>query len=159
MSTAWPHRLERTERTGSRWLPSIGHRWPQGSFAITSISNWKPQSHVTPMPVSVGCAGSPRDGESIEVQGRYRLAVDDGNAYLAAGLAGLGILWLPHCMSKAHLSRGELVPLFEGRRMDPMPMHLAFPPNRHVSAKRRVFVDWVTELTAQHAPIAARRTS
>lgn len=23
------------------------------------------------------------------------LAIDDGNAYLAAGLAGLGVLWLP----------------------------------------------------------------
>ncbi|HUG21974.1 LysR family transcriptional regulator, partial [Piscinibacter sp.] len=40
-----------------------------------------------------------RDGESIEVQGRHVLAVDDGNAYLAAGLAGLGVLWLPDYMS------------------------------------------------------------
>lgn len=36
-----------------------------------------------------------RGAESIEAQGRPLLTVDDGNAYLAAGLAGLGILWLP----------------------------------------------------------------
>ncbi|MEQ4575852.1 MAG: LysR substrate-binding domain-containing protein, partial [Gammaproteobacteria bacterium] len=36
-----------------------------------------------------------RGGERVEVRGRYVLAVDDGNAYLEAGLAGLGILWLP----------------------------------------------------------------
>lgn len=30
-------------------------------------------------------------GESIKVQGRYVLSVDDGNAYLAVGLAGLGV--------------------------------------------------------------------
>ncbi len=98
-----------------------------------------------------------RDGESIEVQGRYVLAVDDGNAYLAAGLAGLGILWLPHYMAEAHLARGELVPLFKGWRLDPMPLYVAFPPNRHVSARLRVFIDWVAELMAQHAPIAAQR--
>jgi DNA-binding transcriptional LysR family regulator len=94
-----------------------------------------------------------RDGESIEVQGRYAFAVDDGNAYLAAGLAGLGVLWLPDYMSKAHLARGELVPLFEGWRFDSMPMYVAFPPNRHVSTKLRVFIDWVAELMAQHAPV------
>ena len=98
-----------------------------------------------------------RDGESINVQGRYALAVDDGNAYLAAGLAGLGMLWLPDYMSKAHVERGELVRLFHDWRLDPMPMYLAFAPNRHVSAKLRVFIDWVIELMAQHAPVAQRQ--
>lgn len=92
-------------------------------------------------------------GESIQVQGRYVLAVDDGNAYLAAGLAGLGVLWLPDYMSDAHVARGELVPLFEGWRLDPMPIYVAFPPNRHVSAKLRVFIDWIAALMAQHAPV------
>jgi DNA-binding transcriptional LysR family regulator len=95
-----------------------------------------------------------RDGESIAVQGRYVLAVDDGNAYLAAGLAGLGILWLPDYMCKAHLARGELVPLFEGWHFDSMPLFVAYPPNRHVSAKLRVFIDWVAELMALHAPLS-----
>jgi DNA-binding transcriptional LysR family regulator len=97
------------------------------------------------------------DGERIEVQGHHVFSVDDGNAYLAAGLAGLGILWLPDYMSKAHLARGELVPLFEGWRLDPMPMYVAFPPNRHVSAKLRAFIDWIVELMAQHAPVVVRR--
>ncbi|HEY0685718.1 MAG TPA: LysR substrate-binding domain-containing protein [Steroidobacter sp.] len=96
-----------------------------------------------------------RGDESINVHGRYALAVDDGNAYLEAGLAGLGVLWLPDYMSKAHLSRGELTPLFEDWRLDPMPMYVAYPPNRHVSAKLRVFIDWIAELMKQHAPLAA----
>ncbi|NVL43608.1 LysR family transcriptional regulator, partial [Pseudomonas syringae pv. actinidiae] len=33
-----------------------------------------------------------RDGEQVRVQGLYTLTVDDGNAYIAAGLAGMGIL-------------------------------------------------------------------
>ncbi|MFI8559202.1 LysR family transcriptional regulator [Pseudomonas putida] len=93
-----------------------------------------------------------RGEERIEAQGRPQLTVDDGNAYLAAGLAGLGMLWLPQYMAKPHLASGELLPVFEDWQMPSMPMYLAFPPNRHVSAKVRVFVDWMIELMAEHAP-------
>jgi DNA-binding transcriptional LysR family regulator len=95
-----------------------------------------------------------RGGERIYVQGRYVLAVDDGNAYLAAGLAGMGVLWLPDYMSATHVARGELVPLFEDWQLDPMPLYVAFAPNRHISIKLRVFIEWVGELMAQHAPLA-----
>lgn len=90
-----------------------------------------------------------RADEHISVTGRYVLAVDDGNAYLAAGVAGLGIIWLPRYMASEHLQRGELVPLFEDWQLDTMPLYLAFPPNRHVSTKLRVFIEWVAELMAQ----------
>lgn len=95
-----------------------------------------------------------KGGESLKVQGRHLFAFDDGNAYLAAGLAGLGALWLPDYMARAHVVRGELLPLFRDWRLDPMPLYVAFPPNRHVSAKLRVFIEWVAELMAQHAPVA-----
>ncbi len=95
-------------------------------------------------------------GESITVQGRYVLSVDDGNAYLAAGLAGMGVLGLPDYMSKGYVASGELVPLFEGWRLGAMPLYIAFPPNRHVSSKLRVFIEWVAGLMAEHAPVAAR---
>lgn len=100
-----------------------------------------------------------REGERIEVQGRHVFSVDDGNAYLAAGVAGLGILWLPDYMAKAHVKCGELVPVFEAWRLDPMPLYLAFSPNRHVSAKLRVFIDWVVALMAEHAPVVVGRTA
>lgn len=86
-----------------------------------------------------------REGEDIEVHARYILAVDDGNAYLAAGLAGLGVLWLPEYMARPHLARGELERLFGDWHIQPMPMYVAYPPNRHVSAKLRVFIDWMVE--------------
>lgn len=100
-----------------------------------------------------------REGERLEVRGRYVLSVDDGNAYLAAGLAGMGILWLPAYMARAHLATGELFALFEDWRLDPMPLYVAFPPNRHVSAKLRVFIDWVAELMARHTPVIAPEAS
>ncbi|WP_285407151.1 LysR family transcriptional regulator [Pseudomonas sp. FR229a] len=86
--------------------------------------------------------------ERLQIKGRHVLAVDDGNAYLAAGLAGMGVLWLPTYMSDAHVARGELVQLFEGWQLESMPLYMAYPPNRHVSVKLRVFIDWVVQLMA-----------
>jgi DNA-binding transcriptional LysR family regulator len=103
------------------------------------------------VPYAMHCAD-----ESIKVQGKYVLAVDDGNAYLAAGLAGLGILWLPDYMSKEYVARGDLVPLFENWQLDTMPLYVAFPPSRHVSVKLRVFIEWIAELMALHAPVNDR---
>ncbi len=94
--------------------------------------------------------------ECLQIKGRYGLAVDDGNAYLAAGLAGVGVLWLPEYMSRIHQAQGALVPLFEDWRLDPMPLYLAYPPNRHISAKLRVFIEWIVEVMAEHAPIIDR---
>ncbi|MCU7250027.1 LysR family transcriptional regulator [Pseudomonas koreensis] len=104
-----------------------------------------------PLPYSLS-----NHNERLEIRGRHALAVDDGNAYLAAGLAGLGVIWLPKYMSDAHQVRGELVPLFEDWRLDPMPLYVAYPPNRHLSRKVRVFIDWVAEVMARHAPLIDR---
>lgn len=95
-----------------------------------------------------------RAGESVTVQGRYVVAVDDGNAYLAAGLAGMGVLSLPQYLAETHVAQGALVPLFDDWRIDAMPLYVVYPPNRHLSAKLRVFINWVAELMAQKAPVA-----
>ncbi|CAN5190574.1 LysR family transcriptional regulator [soil metagenome] len=100
-----------------------------------------------------------RGDESVRVRGQYVFSVDDGNAYQAAGVAGLGVLWLPDYMAREHVERGELVPLFEDWQLDPMPLYVAYPPSRHVSAKLRVFIDWVVELMARLKPIIDRRGS
>lgn len=92
-----------------------------------------------------------RGTERVDLQGRLGLVVDDGNAYIAAGVAGLGALWLPEYMARPHVNRGELVPLLIDWQLDAMPLHIAYLPNRHVSAKLRVFIDWVIELMAQES--------
>jgi len=97
-----------------------------------------------------------RGTEHVRAQGHDSCAVDDGNAYLAAGLAGLGVLWLPDYMVRPHVAAGELVPLLQDWTLAPMPLYVAYPPQRHVSAKVRVFIDWVAGLMALHAPVAVR---
>jgi len=93
-----------------------------------------------------------RGGEQVRLGGRRLLAVDDGNAYLAAGTAGAGILALPRYMARAPLARGELVPLFENWTLGSMPLYIVYPPGRHVSLRLRAFIDWIIEVLAHHAP-------
>ena len=90
-----------------------------------------------------------RGEELVRVSGRHAIALDDGNAYLAAGLAGLGALWLPHYMAAPYLQAGDLQPLMTDWSVEPMPLYLVYPPHRHVGARLRVFLDWVAEVTAE----------
>jgi DNA-binding transcriptional LysR family regulator len=94
-----------------------------------------------------------RDGVTVAIEGRYVVAVDDGNAYLEAGVAGMGVLWLPEYMAKQYVADGKLQPLLQNWRLNPIPLHVAYPHNRYVSSRLRVFIDWVAELMAEHAPI------
>ncbi|WP_280154112.1 LysR family transcriptional regulator [Piscinibacter sp. XHJ-5] len=90
-----------------------------------------------------------KDGERIEVRGRHVLSVNDSNAGLAAGLAGLGIVWTTSFMAQSHIQAGTLQPVLLDWCADSLPIHVVYPPNRHLSTKVRVFVDWVAELFAR----------
>lgn len=87
-----------------------------------------------------------RGDEQVPVQGRHWLALDEGSAYLAAGLSGLGVVVLPSYMADPHVARGALVPVLADWQLPEMPMQLMFPPNRHMSHRLRVFIDWVLEV-------------
>lgn len=98
-----------------------------------------------------------RGEESLLIQGRHVIAIDDGDAYLAAGIAGLGVVCLPDYIARLPLARGELRPLLQDWQLPPMPMQLMFPSSRHVSHRLRVFIDWVVELMAAQVPAPAAR--
>lgn len=99
-----------------------------------------------------------RDGETLEPAARYMIAVNEGNSYVAAGLAGLGVLQAPSFMVQTHMGTGALVPVLTQWSTDPFPVFVVFPPNRHLSARLRVFVDWVADLFASHDLIQRRST-
>lgn len=87
-----------------------------------------------------------RDDTAVDVHGAYQLSVNDSGAALAAGLAGLGVLTTYEFLVAPHLQSGALQRLFPGWQGDEIPVHVAWPANRHLASKVRVFVDWVTEL-------------
>ena len=80
-----------------------------------------------------------RDGERILMPLDGPLAVNDSDAYVEAGLAGLGIMQMASYAARAHHTEGKLVPVLTDWRSDPIPLHVIYPQNRHLSAKVRVF--------------------
>jgi DNA-binding transcriptional LysR family regulator len=88
-----------------------------------------------------------RDGKRIEIEGRHAVAVNESHAHLAIARAGLGIAQIPAFMFQ-HAGPGELKAILTAWQPAPLPMHVLYPANRHLSAKVRVFVDWIAELFA-----------
>ena len=91
-----------------------------------------------------------RDGERIELALPGVIALNDSNAYIEAGLSGLGIIFMADYLLTGHLATGRAVRLLPEWRSDPLPVHIVYPQNRHLSAKVRVFVEWVSELFANN---------
>lgn len=75
-----------------------------------------------------------------------RFSVNDGDAYFAAGLAGMGILEAPTFMVQQRLATGELELVLPSYEPTPTPLFVMYPQSRHLSAKVRAFVEWVAEL-------------
>ncbi|AMJ61784.1 LysR family transcriptional regulator [Bosea sp. PAMC 26642] len=96
------------------------------------------------------------DKETVEVQGEYIVSLNEGMGYVAAALAGLGVIQVPTFMAQEHIAAGRLVPLLTGWCSAPKPLHIVYPPNRHLSNKVRVFVDWLAELFARDDLIQRR---
>ncbi|MES1161870.1 MAG: LysR substrate-binding domain-containing protein, partial [Rhizobacter sp.] len=76
----------------------------------------------------------------------HKLVVNDTNSYVAAGLANLGIIQAPSYAVGPAIKAGQLVPLLEDWRTPAIPVHVLYAPNRYLSAKVRVFIDWTVAL-------------
>jgi LysR family transcriptional regulator for bpeEF and oprC len=97
-----------------------------------------------------------KDGQRLEISGRYKLSVNESNAMIAAVLAGLGVGQIAAFTALPLIARGELVQVLPDWTCDTIPLYVVYPPNRHLSAKVRAFVEWAAELFAQHPQLAAR---
>jgi LysR family transcriptional regulator for bpeEF and oprC len=97
-----------------------------------------------------------RGDERIEVALPGIIALNDTNAYVHAGLAGLGIVQMTDYQILQHVASGRMVQLLADWTSDPLPVHIIYPQNRHLSAKVRVFVEWVSDLFASHPHMRMR---
>ena len=89
-----------------------------------------------------------KDGERIQVPMPGVIALNDSNAYVQAGLAGLGIITITDYLLTQHIAAGRMLQVLPEWSIDPLPVHVVYPQNRHLSAKVRVFVEWISELFA-----------
>jgi len=81
---------------------------------------------------------------SVHPQGRFK--ADNGAALAAAAVAGLGIAWLPDCLTEDHLASGALVPVMTRYPVPTAGVFVVRPPGQHPARKVRV----LTELLIEH---------
>jgi DNA-binding transcriptional LysR family regulator len=94
------------------------------------------------------------DAGPIEVSSTRSLLVNDTHAYLAAGLAGLGIIQAPAFLVREALTNGKLVAVLEERQPLGDPVYLTYAPGRFLSATLRVFNDWVVRVFRSHTDLS-----
>jgi LysR family transcriptional regulator for bpeEF and oprC len=92
--------------------------------------------------------------QRLQVTLSSHMAVSDSYAYTAAGLSGLGIIQMADFLMAEMISEGRLMSILDDWSNEPLPIHVVYPQNRHLSAKVRVFVDWATELFSRHPTLS-----
>jgi DNA-binding transcriptional LysR family regulator len=88
--------------------------------------------------------------EEIEIQGKKVILCNDVSTCTDLARAGLGIINGGTFMTAPLIASGELESCLEQWQVPPMPVSIVYPPNRHLSNKLRVFVDWIVELFGRH---------
>jgi LysR family transcriptional regulator for bpeEF and oprC len=88
-----------------------------------------------------------RGGERTTLVPGGRLSVNDAEALIDAAVAGAGIVMMLELLTRRWIASGALQAVLEDwRPRDTAPLSLVYPQNRHLSAKVRVFADFVAGL-------------
>ncbi|MEX3959163.1 LysR family transcriptional regulator [Trinickia sp. EG282A] len=86
------------------------------------------------------------DRKPVEVRVKGALMVNDSDAYVTCGVEGFGLIQPTLFMVLPHLLDGSLQEVLPDFNPKPKPISIVYPHNRHLSAKVRVFAEWVAEL-------------
>ncbi|SAL00588.1 LysR family transcriptional regulator [Caballeronia calidae] len=89
------------------------------------------------------------DGETRTVAMKHKIAVNDGDSYIAAGVSGLGLIQSSSYTLDPLLKSGALREVLGEYPSYPRVVSVLYAANRHQPRRVRVFIDWVAELYAR----------
>ena len=84
-------------------------------------------------------------GKIITIRPQGRFKADNGVALAAAAAAGLGIAYLPDCLTHHHLASGALVPVMTRHPPPPAGAYVLRPPGPHPARKIRILTELLIE--------------
>lgn len=90
---------------------------------------------------------------TIHPQGRYK--ADNGIALAAAAAAGLGVAWLPDCVTDAYVAAGALVPIMTRYPPPSAGAYVVRPPGQYPSRKVRILTELLIECLGKDPRLAA----
>jgi len=96
-----------------------------------------------------------RGPERSEILLPSAVSTNDGDIYLECALGGYGLACLSRAMAAPYLASGRLVEVMTDWQTEALPIYAVYPRNRHLSAKVRVFVNWVADMFARHPHLGA----
>ncbi|GGE27964.1 transcriptional regulator [Agaricicola taiwanensis] len=88
-------------------------------------------------------------GKIITVRPQGRFKADNGTALVAAATAGLGIAYLPDCLTHEYVASGALVPIMTRHPPPPAGAYVVRPPGQHPARKIRVLTELLIEYFGQ----------
>src|SRR5258707_1699834 len=91
-----------------------------------------------------------RGGEEIRIEGRTMVMVNESTAHMTVVIAGLGVGQTCKYLAEQHFKTGALRPLLKGWGRPRHPIHVMYPPNRHLNAKVRVSVAWAVGIFSKY---------
>jgi len=80
---------------------------------------------------------------AVRVRPDFRMRANNGDALVAAAIAGAGLLLEPGFIVEPAIRAGRLVPLLLRWRLPEYGIHAVYPHRRHLSAKVRSLVDFL----------------
>ena len=98
-----------------------------------------------------------RADEVIKLSPPSCVGLNDSTSYVAAGLQGLGLMQIASYMVEPLVQAGLVERVLEEWTSAPLPIHVVYPQNRHLSAKVRVFVEWVADLFLAHPRLQLKK--
>jgi DNA-binding transcriptional LysR family regulator len=90
---------------------------------------------------------------SVRPQGRFK--ADNGIALVAAAVAGLGIAYLPNCLTHDSLASGALVPIMTDYPPPPAGAYVVRPAGQHPAQKIRVLTELLIEFFGESPHFAS----
>ncbi|TDK39783.1 LysR family transcriptional regulator [Rhizobium deserti] len=82
----------------------------------------------------------------FEMAPNSKLSFSDIRSYLAATEHGLGVGQMPEFLAAPGLREGRLQRILADWTHPTLPLYVVYLPNRHLSRKVRVFVDWLVRI-------------
>jgi DNA-binding transcriptional LysR family regulator len=92
------------------------------------------------------------DGVWKELPMRGLVTVNNAESYVAACIAGLGLIQVPKDSLEHEVSARRLVEVLPRHAARPMPISIVYPHRRQLSRRVRVFIDWLASRLGAATP-------
>lgn len=89
------------------------------------------------------------DGQQISIPVEGNLCLNNGKSLLDIALAGVGLVQVYNYIAGEAIAQGKLKPVLENYVAPGSLISVVYPQKRHLSAKIRAFIDFMSELMKQ----------